>query len=123
MWLTFDWDDVLPSDPKVEEAFGELNSLFGIGNVWYRISSSQTGLHIVIGEGKFSRETSSLSIEPIEFTDEQVMEYRKLFANDKWGLECNGRLLTDEMRRQGGTTWGRIFTVKNGKVSGEWLPC
>ncbi len=123
MWLTFDWDDVTPNEEKVKNAFSDLNEMFGVGNVWYRISSSQTGLHIVIAEGNYSKETSSIYLTPKEFDEDEVMQFRKLFSYPPYELECNGRLVTDSLRRSGGTTWGRIFTVKNGNKSGEWLPC
>jgi len=123
MWLTFDWDDIEPNHIKVTEAFTKLNELFGFGNVWHRISSSGTGLHIVIGSAAFNKKTSSIVITPIEFSDEDVLNCRRLFSSAEWELECNGRLMTDSMRIQAGTTWGRIFTVKNGNVSGAWTPC
>ena len=46
-----------------------------------------------------------------------------MFVNEPWNIECNGRLQTDLMRQKGGTVWGRVFTLKNGNISGEWLPC
>ena len=47
--LTFDWDGVGLEDKKVQHALDSLTYEFGQGNVWYRISSSGTGLHIIIG--------------------------------------------------------------------------
>jgi len=123
MWLTFDWDDVSPNDPKVVSAIEDLKSMFGVGMVWKRISSSKTGLHLVIGEGKFNVKAGTIGIKPKEFADDEVMEIRERFAEEPYGLECKGRLMTDKLRRQGGTTWGRVFIVKNGNVSEEWEPC
>lgn len=48
MYLTFDWDDMDITDPIVEEAMSELNNRFGYGNIWYRVSSSGDGLHIIL---------------------------------------------------------------------------
>jgi len=123
MWLTFDWDDIMSDDAKVKIAFNKLNELFGVGNVWHRISSSKTGLHIVIANANYNKKTSSIILSPIEFSDDQVLHYRNLFSSEDWNLECNGRLMTDNLRKLAGTTWGRIFTVKNGNVSGEWNAC
>tara|TARA_R110002012_G_scaffold318539_1_gene537149 strand:- start:6158 stop:6529 length:372 start_codon:yes stop_codon:yes gene_type:complete len=123
MWLTFDWDDIEPNHIKVKEAFIKLNEIFGHGNVWHRVSSSGTGLHLVIGTASFNKKTASIIISPIDFSDDEVFNYRTMFSSSAWELECNGRLITDGLRRQAGTTWGRIFTVKNGNVSGEWSPC
>ena len=47
--LTFDWDGVGLEDIKVNEALDSLTWEFGQGSVWYRISSSGTGLHVIIG--------------------------------------------------------------------------
>ena len=56
MWLTFDWDDVSLDTPIVKGAIKELVFLFGEGNVWYRISSSGTGLHLVVANLKWDNE-------------------------------------------------------------------
>jgi len=123
MWLTFDWDDVSPTDPKVISAIEDLKKIYGLGRVWYRLSSSKTGMHLVIGNGKYNPKTASIGIEPIEFEDDEVMAVRERFAEEPYELECRGRLMTDKLRRDEGTTWGRVFIVKNGNVSGEWIPC
>lgn len=123
MWLTFDWDDVSLETPNVQKAIKELVSLYGEGNVWYRISSSGTGLHLVIANLTWDAELMKSNLTPQEFEVEEVMAIRNLFADEPWKLECRGRLITDSMRQQGGTTWGRIFTMKNSNKSGEWWPC
>tara|TARA_R110002050_G_scaffold99275_1_gene205917 strand:+ start:149 stop:520 length:372 start_codon:yes stop_codon:yes gene_type:complete len=123
MWLTFDWDDVSLETPIVKAAILELVVLFGEGNVWYRISSSGTGLHLVVANLKWDGETMQSILTPKDFEDEFVMSIRKMFVNEPWNIECNGRLQTDLMRQKGGTVWGRVFTLKNGNISGEWLPC
>ncbi len=123
MWLTFDWDDVSLETPIVKTAMEELVFLYGEGNVWYRISSSQTGLHLVIANLKWDAETMQSILTPKDFEDELVMNIRQSFAVEPWNLECEGRLNTDTMRQTGGTVWGRVFTLKNGNVSGEWMPC
>jgi hypothetical protein len=123
MWLTFDWDDVSPVEPKVIAAIEDLKELFGVGRVWCRLSSSKKGMHLVIGDGRYNPKTASIGIQPIEFEEDDVMRIREQFAEEPYGLECRGRLMTDKLRREAGTTWGRIFIVKNGNVSGEWEPC
>ena len=47
--LTFDWDDVSITDTKVQAALNDLDKDFP-SKVWYRLSSSGTGLHVIIGE-------------------------------------------------------------------------
>ena len=123
MWLTFDWDDVSLDAPIVKKAIKELLFIFGKGNVWYRISSSGTGLHLVIANMGWDGETMQTILTPKDFEDNVVMSMRTIFAEEPWNLECKGRLNTDTMRQQGGTVWGRIFSRKNGNVSGEWLLC
>ena len=123
MWLTFDWDDVSLDKLIVKDAIKELVSIFGKGYVWCRVSSSGTGLHLVIANLKWDRETMQSILTPKDLEDEVVMSLRHIFADEPWNLECKGRLITDTMRQTGGTVWGRVFTLKNGNVSGEWLPC
>ena len=123
MWLTFDWDDVNPHDPHVKAAMGKLVEEFGDGYVWYRLSSSGEGLHLIIAELEWQPESESILLKPFQFTDEEVVLWREIFHAVPWILECCGRLITDSMRRLSGTTWGRIFKVKNSATVGEWLPC
>tara|TARA_R110002110_G_scaffold142711_4_gene331022 strand:- start:4071 stop:4442 length:372 start_codon:yes stop_codon:yes gene_type:complete len=123
MWLTFDWDDVSLDSSIVNDAMGELVFLFSKGNVWYRTSSSGTGLHLVIANLEWDAETMQPILTPKDLEEEIVMSIRKRFRDEPWNLECNGRLRTDFGRQSGGTVWGRVFTLKNGNVSGEWLPC
>ena len=47
--LTFDWDDRAPDDPLVLRALAELAHRFWPSRVHYRISSSGTGRHAMIG--------------------------------------------------------------------------
>ena len=48
--LTFDLDDMTIEDEKVVDLLNWLCEEFGTENVWYRISSSGDGLHVMIGE-------------------------------------------------------------------------
>ena len=48
MYLTFDWDDVEQDEPIVQTALQELQQRFGVGTIWYRISSSGEGIHVII---------------------------------------------------------------------------
>ena len=48
--LTFDWDDISFDDERVIDALNQLTDIFGMGSVWYRVSSSGNGLHVMIGE-------------------------------------------------------------------------
>ena len=57
MWLTFDWDDVSLDETIVKNAIKELVFIFGQGTVWYRISSSGTGLHLVIANLRWDEKT------------------------------------------------------------------
>ena len=48
--LTFDWDDASLDDELVQSGLQLLTTLFPIENIWVRVSSSKTGLHVMIGE-------------------------------------------------------------------------
>ena len=123
MWLTFDWDDVTPDAKEVKLAMKELVNLFGDGYVWYRVSSSGQGLHLVIAKLAWNSASERVLLSPLEFDDKEIMGYREQFFEEPWNLECLGRLMGDSARKASGTTWGRIFALKNEELSGEWLPC
>ena len=109
MRLTFDWDDIDLQDERAQKGLQELKKRFE--HIFYRISSSGHGLHFIISDSKEQ-------IIPKDFTEEEVISHRQDFLD--MDLECGGRFRTDLLRRQAGTTWGRLFTVKNGKTCGEW---
>ena len=48
--LTFDWDDVSIDDEEIVKWLDYLCNEFGNNLVWYRESSSRTGLHVIIGD-------------------------------------------------------------------------
>jgi|VirMetMinimDraft_7_1064189.scaffolds.fasta_scaffold20568_7 hypothetical protein len=118
--LTFDWDDVGLEDKKVQDALSWLNFNFGQGNVWYRLSSSGDGLHIIIARMIVDPKTLNRYIEPIPMAAEDQISYRKKMATDPWNLECQGRFISDAARKLGGRNTSRIFIVKNGNISGDW---
>lgn len=109
MRLTFDWDDISIGEDRAIAGLLELKKRFE--HVFFRVSSSGNGLHFIIS-------TSPYEVIPMEFTEEEVIAHRQDFLD--MGLECGGRFRTDMMRREAGTTWGRLFSVKNGVPCGEW---
>ena len=119
-YLTFDWDDVDISDTIVITALQELQDRFGYGNVWYRISSSQTGLHVVIARLEYSFATGTMVLEPNLVSPEVQIKIRQEFAEEPWFLECKGRLISDSVRTQHGFRTGRLFWAKNDNVAKEW---
>lgn len=112
--LTFDWDDVSIDDAIVNEELNLLCDEFGDEFVWYRISSSGAGLHILIG--KLILDTlGEFKVVPLPMSPERQMGYRK-----KVELECKGRFFSDSMRQKAGLRISRIFNIKNGTSVGEW---
>tara|TARA_R100000005_G_C4970271_1_gene183519 strand:- start:206 stop:580 length:375 start_codon:yes stop_codon:yes gene_type:complete len=120
MWLTFDWDDVSLDDPIVVSAMQELHQRFPL-QVWHRISSSGTGLHIVIAELLWDSTTGSLQTTPREFSEDYTFAVRQEFSQPPWGLECRGRLISDSVRTVNGYRTGRLFGSKNSKLAGGWI--
>ena len=64
--LSFDWDGVLRGEPLVEDALNSLAEDFGWTRVFYRTSSSGTGLHILIAELSLDMNLEQ-SLHPISF--------------------------------------------------------
>ena len=116
--LSFDWDDVCISDTKVQQALRELNKDFA-QRVWYRVSSSGTGLHVIIGELSYDT-LFGMIFNPLQVAQEVQFEYREKFSQDPWNLECLGRFFSDQVRSQEGFRTSRVFISKNGKQAGEW---
>jgi len=114
MRLTFDWDDISIQDPKAKQGIQELKNRFPDKYLFCRTSSSGEGLHLIVSN-------SNEEIIPTDFSDEEVIRHRTEFY--EMGLECEGRLRTDLRRRKMNTTWGRLFSVKDGKTCGEWFLC
>jgi len=113
--LTFDWDDLTIADDKVQKALHELITLFGNDRVWYRVSSSGNGLHIMIADIILDEVSGVSILQPIEMDSEKQIEYRKSFE-----LECRGRLISDSVRKTQGFRTSRIFRTKNGKKVSKW---
>ena len=113
--LTFDWDDLTIADDKVQKALHELITLFGNDRVWYRVSSSGNGLHIMIADIILDEVSGASILQPIEMDSEKQIEYRKSFE-----LECRGRLISDSVRKTQGFRTSRIFRTKNGKKVSKW---
>ena len=72
--LTFDWDDVCIKDTKVQEALNDLEKDFP-AKVWYRISSSGTGLHVMMGELSYDT-LFGMIFSPVEIKQETQFTYR-----------------------------------------------
>ena len=119
--LTFDWDDVGISHPRVQKALNRLMEEFGQWNVYVRLSSSTHGLHVVIAEKKYDDSIGKTTLVPISLEPEQSQQWRTKFAEEPWLLECKGRLESDRPRAQVGLAVGRLFGQKNGDSCGPWV--
>jgi len=113
--LTFDWDNVSFEDEVVQKELRGLIDTFGDYSVWYRESSSKTGLHVLIGELMFDDQLGELRIIPLPMDSVEQMRYR-----EDTEIECRGRMFSDSMRQKVGLRTSRIFTTKNGFQVGEW---
>lgn len=119
--LTFDWDDASLDDELVQSGLQLLTTLFPIENIWVRVSSSKTGLHVMIGELLWNTFLGESILTPIKMSVEDQMQYRHQFVD--FGLECSGRLISDTVRQSTTLQTSRVFGIKNGNRSEAWLPC
>ena len=119
--LTFDWDDACLDDELVQSGLQLLTTLFPIENIWIRVSSSKTGLHVMIGELLWNTFLGESILTPIDMSVEDQMRYRHQFV--EFGLECSGRLISDTVRQTTTLQTSRVFGIKNGNRSEAWLPC
>ena len=117
--LSFDWDDVARGNETVESALQSLADDFGWTRVFYRISSSGTGLHVIIAELSLDMNLEQ-SLQPVLIEQSKIMEYRKKFADAPWNLECKGRFISDSARQKAGMRTSRVFSVKNQQHSAPW---
>jgi len=113
--LTFDWDDVSIDDVKVQKELQDLCNEFGEEYVWFRESSSKTGLHVMIAEIQLDPKTMDFIIVPLPMSTEEQMMYR-----EKTDIECRGRFFSDLFRKKMGLRTSRVFSTKNGKQVGKW---
>ena len=113
--LTFDLDDMSINDEKVIELMDWLICEFGSESVWFRVSSSGDGLHVMIGELVLSPTTGLPELVPILMPVDLQMEYRSMVE-----IECRGRRISDSFRKKVGMRTSRIFKFKNGKESRGW---
>jgi len=119
--LTFDWDDVSLTDIKVVEGLQLLTTLFSIEQIWIRTSSSKTGMHVMIANLVWDETTGKSQLYPVEMSVDDQMQYRHQFVD--FGLECSGRLISDTIRRTTTLQTSRVFGIKNGNRSDEWISC
>jgi len=113
--LTFDWDDVSIDDGIVQAELEWLCEEFGEDYVWYRESSSKTGLHVLIGQIELHPITLEFNIVPLKMGVEKQLEYRETTQ-----IECRGRFFSDLFRKKMGLRTSRIFSTKNGRDVGKW---
>jgi hypothetical protein len=113
--LTFDWDDVTLDAPEVQKELDWLCEVFGDDYVWYRLSSSKTGLHVMIGEIVYNTQTCTFDVVPLPMSVEKQMEFR-----ERTEIECRGRFFSDLFRKEMGLRTSRVFSTKNGNRVGEW---
>ena len=114
--LNFDWDDVSFDNLVVQQAFSHLATRYP-DQIWWRVSSSGTGLHVMVAEL-----SPELTLIPRQFPEAEVIAIRSQFHGAPYHLECGGRLRADGERRAHGFSIGRLFAHKNGATAGEWRP-
>ena len=102
--LTFDWDGTDLENPMVVKALNYLEDEFGWGKVWVRISSSGDGLHVIIADMKIADMDMSQVLIPDEMDTETQFQWRKVFSEEPWSLECRGRFISDSARAKSGFT-------------------
>ncbi len=119
--LTFDWDDVSLADTKVIEGLTLLTTLFPIEQIWIRTSSSKTGMHVMIADLLWNAQTGRSQLHPVAMSVPEQMQYRHQFV--EFGLECSGRLVSDTIRQTTTLQTSRVFGIKNGNRSEEWISC
>tara|TARA_S200002703_G_scaffold135239_1_gene124012 strand:+ start:116 stop:487 length:372 start_codon:yes stop_codon:yes gene_type:complete len=113
--LTFDWDDISLEAPEVQRELEWLCEVFGEDYVWYRVSSSKTGLHVMIGEIIYNTQSCTFDVVPLPMSVEKQMEFR-----ERTEIECRGRFFSDLFRKEMGLRTSRVFSTKNGNRVGEW---
>jgi len=113
--LTFDWDDISLEAPEVQRELEWLCEVFGEDYVWYRLSSSKTGLHVMIGEIIYNTQSCTFNVVPLPMSVEKQMEFR-----ERTEIECRGRFFSDLFRKEMGLRTSRVFSTKNGNRVGEW---
>ena len=107
--LSFDWDNISFEDERVQKELEQLTKEFGNEFIWYRESSSNLGLHVIVAELYFDNITGEFILIPLPLSFEKQMEYRQ-----KTKLECRGRNFSDLIRKDYGLRTSRIFEIKNG---------
>jgi hypothetical protein len=113
--LTFDWDDISFDDERVQKELTQLSKEFGKEFIWYRESSSNSGLHVIVAELFFDKVLGNFILVPLPLSFEKQMAYRQQTA-----LECRGRNFSDLIRKDFGLRTSRIFSIKNGLAVSEW---
>lgn len=113
--LTFDWDDISLEAPEVQRELEWLCEVFGEDYVWYRLSSSKKGLHVMIGEIIYNTQSCTFDVVPLPMSVEKQMEFR-----ERTEIECRGRFFSDLFRKEMGLRTSRVFSTKNGNRVGEW---
>ncbi len=113
--LSFDWDNISFEDERVQKELEQLSKEFGKEFIWYRESSSNSGLHVIVAELDFDKITGDCILIPLPFSFEDQMQYRQ-----KTKLECRGRNFSDLIRKDFGLRTSRIFAIKNGLSVSPW---
>lgn len=113
--LSLDWDNISFEDERVQKELEQLSIEFGNEFIWYRESSSNSGLHVIVAELYFDNATGDFILVPLPLSFEKQMEYRQ-----KTKLECRGRNFSDLIRKDFGLRTSRIFSIKNGLSVSKW---
>ena len=113
MRLTFDWDSVGLEDTIVQNGLAKLSEDFPTYDIYYRISSSQTGIHAIVSP------PNSQTPTPLEMESEKALDYRKEMVS--FGLEDEWRLKGDIVRVSRGLPTCQLWEWKDGKQAGAWV--
>lgn len=115
--LSFDWDDVSIDNKTVQQALCQLTAEYGPEMVWYRVSSSGQGLHVLV-----AGIDEQFHLRPVSIPETESFRWRTHFFEPPYELECGGRLRADNERCAHGFSTGRLFSHKNQTSAGEWIP-
>ena len=62
--MSLDWDNISFEDERVQKELEQLSIEFGNEFIWYRESSSNSGLHVIVAELYFDNATGDFILVP-----------------------------------------------------------
>jgi hypothetical protein len=78
-------------------------------------------LHVMVADLQWNTFLGQSILTPIKMSVPDQMKYRHQFV--EFGLECSGRLISDTIRQTTSLQTSRVFGIKNGNSSAEWISC